>query len=105
MAGLMHARVVSRGSALVAVLVGVPFALMVAAPPAVADVPIDDVCDTTTQGTTITLNENCVTTEALTIPDGFTLNGDGNTITANNPPGRRTPTPGRWSPTPPVPRR
>ena len=39
----------------------------------------------TTNGTTITLNADCETTEALTIPDGFTLNGGGNTITAFDP--------------------
>ncbi len=34
---------------------------------------------------TITLNADCETTEALTIPDGVTLNGGGNTITAFDP--------------------
>ena len=40
----------------------------------------------TTVGTTITLTANCATTQALTIPDGFTLNGGGFTISASNPP-------------------
>ena len=41
---------------------------------------------TTTAGTTITLTANCATTQALTVPDGFTLNGGGFTISASNPP-------------------
>ena len=60
-------------------------ARVMAAPPAAADVPIGSVCDVTTTPTTITLNADCVTTEALTIPNGVTLNGGGNTITAYDP--------------------
>jgi len=77
--------VLARSGALAAALVVAPLAILASAQPAAADVPIDDVCDTTTVGTTITLNVDCLTTDALTIPDGFTLNGNGNTITANDP--------------------
>ena len=86
MAGVTRARVVARASTFAAALVVVPIGLVVvAAPPAAADVPIGSVCDVTTTATTITLNADCETTEALTIPDGVTLNGGGNTITANDP--------------------
>ena len=85
MAGVTRAQVVARAGTLAAALAGLPVAILGAAPPAAADAPIDDVCDTTTVGTTITLNGDCVTTEALTVPDGFTLNGGGNTISAENP--------------------
>ena len=48
----------------------------------------------TTTPTTITLNDDCLTTEAVTIPDGVTLNGGGHTITANDQPRPpETPTP------------
>ena len=86
MAAVTRARGVARAGIIAAALVVVPIGLVVlTAPPAAADVPIGSVCNTTTDGTTITLNADCETTEALTIPDGFTLNGGGNTITAYDP--------------------
>ena len=85
MAGFTRAQVVPRASALAAALVVVPIALGGHAPPAAADVPIGSVCNVTTTPTTITLNADCLTTEALTIPNGVTLNGGGHTITANDP--------------------
>lgn len=39
-----------------------------------------------TVGTVITLTADCATTDNLTIPDGFTLNGAGHTITATDTP-------------------
>lgn len=43
-------------------------------------------CTFTTAGTTMTLDANCTTDATITIPDGFTLDGAGHTITANDPP-------------------
>lgn len=43
-------------------------------------------CVFLTSGTTMTLQGDCTTDETLFIPDGFTLNGDGHTITAVDPP-------------------
>ncbi len=42
-------------------------------------------CVGTTSGTTFTLTADCVTTVPLIMPDGYTLNGAGHTITANDP--------------------
>ncbi|MFJ5925023.1 putative Ig domain-containing protein [Kitasatospora sp. NPDC092948] len=57
-----------------------------AAPASAAVVDIRTVCTaSTTSGTTITLTGDCATTDNLTIPDGFTLNGAGHTITATDP--------------------
>ncbi|HEV8714492.1 MAG TPA: right-handed parallel beta-helix repeat-containing protein [Candidatus Binatia bacterium] len=44
-------------------------------------------CTFTTAGTTRTLDSDCTTDETITIPDGFTLEGGGHTITATDPPG------------------
>ncbi|HYF13201.1 MAG TPA: hypothetical protein VD928_02815 [Candidatus Paceibacterota bacterium] len=44
-------------------------------------------CTFTTVGTTMTLNSDCTTDETILIPQGFTLDGAGNTITAVDPPG------------------
>ena len=41
----------------------------------------------TVTGTTITLTADCDTTVTLTVPDGFTLDGAGHTITAHDPAG------------------
>ena len=67
-----------------AVLAGlvVVFVILVWAPPANA-APITD-CTGTTAGTTFTLTADCETTEPLTIPDGFTLDGAGHTISATD---------------------
>jgi hypothetical protein len=54
-----------------------------AGPASAAD--ITTICtNSSTAGTTITLLGPCSTTEPLTIPDGFTLDGDGNTISATD---------------------
>jgi hypothetical protein len=45
------------------------------------------VCSFTTAGKTMTLNNDCVTTASIQVPDGFTLNGAGHTITAKDPAG------------------
>lgn len=42
-------------------------------------------CTFTTVGTTMYLDGDCVTDETIFIPDGFTLNGNGYTITAVDP--------------------
>jgi len=44
-------------------------------------------CTFTTVGTTMTLDGDCTTDVTISIPDGFTLNGDGYTITAVDPVG------------------
>jgi hypothetical protein len=43
-------------------------------------------CAFTTSGTTMTLTADCITDESIVVPDGFTLDGNGNTITAQDPP-------------------
>src|SRR3989344_9139601 len=42
-------------------------------------------CTFTTVGTTMNLDADCTTDETVTIPDGFTLDGNNHTITAVNP--------------------
>lgn len=42
-------------------------------------------CTFTTSGTTMTLDTDCTTDETLLVPDGFTLDGAHNTITAMDP--------------------
>src|SRR5690349_9308692 len=42
-------------------------------------------CTFTVSGTTMTLNGDCTTTASIIVPDGFTLNGAGHRITANDP--------------------
>jgi hypothetical protein len=42
-------------------------------------------CTFTMVGTTMTLNSNCTTDASIIVPDGFTLDGDGYTITAVDP--------------------
>jgi hypothetical protein len=44
-------------------------------------------CTFTVVGTTMTLNSSCTTDSTLFVPNGFTLNGAGNTITAMDPVG------------------
>lgn len=44
-------------------------------------------CDTSTSGTTITLLGDCTETAPFTVPDGFTLDGAGHTLTAADPDG------------------
>jgi hypothetical protein len=46
---------------------------------------ITGVCAGATSGTTFTLSADCDTTAPLTVPDGFTVNGAGHTITAHDP--------------------
>lgn len=44
-------------------------------------------CATSTVGTTITLLADCTVTSSFVVPNGFTLDGDGHAITANDPVG------------------
>ena len=44
-------------------------------------------CATSTSGTTITLLADCAVTSSFVVPNGFTLDGDGHSITANDPAG------------------
>ena len=48
-------------------------------------VPIDPACAGTTVGATFTLTADCDTTVPLEVPDGFTVDGAGHTITAHDP--------------------
>ena len=43
-------------------------------------------CTFTTVGSTMTLDDDCTTDATILVPNGFTLDGDGNTITAADPP-------------------
>lgn len=52
----------------------------------VYDLEPASVCATSTSGTTITLLADCVVTSSFVIPDGYTLDGDGHSITAVDPP-------------------
>jgi hypothetical protein len=44
-------------------------------------------CTFTTQGNVMRLNADCTTDASIPVPNGFTLNGAGHTITAVDPPG------------------
>lgn len=44
-------------------------------------------CVFSTSGTTMTLVDDCTTDRTIVVPDGFTLDGDGHTITAVDPSG------------------
>jgi parallel beta-helix repeat protein len=44
-------------------------------------------CTFTTSGSTMKLNANCTTDQTILIPNGFTLDGKGHSITAVDPPG------------------
>jgi hypothetical protein len=44
-------------------------------------------CETSTSDTTITLLDDCTETGPFTVPDGFTLDGGGHTLTAADPAG------------------
>jgi hypothetical protein len=77
--------------ALVAAAVAVPAVLpggSVAAAPPFAGGDIRSVCaGTPPSGNTFTLTANCGPTDApITVPDGLTVNGNGHTISATNPP-------------------
>ena len=64
-------------------LIGAPVALVISASPAsAADITV--ACPGTTNGTTFTLSNDCNTTEPLTVPDGFTINGANHTINASD---------------------
>jgi hypothetical protein len=63
----------------------VGFVVIADAGPASATADITSVCtNQTTVGTTITLTADCATTQPLTIPNGFTLDGGGFTISATD---------------------
>jgi len=78
----------ARGS-LSAFLVGalVGAGLVAAALSALGPSPLATSCTFTTVGTTMTLNGDCTTDATITIPDGYTLDGSGQTITAVDPAG------------------
>ena len=42
-------------------------------------------CSFTTVGTTMSLDADCTTDATILVPDGFTLDGEGNAITAVDP--------------------
>lgn len=44
-------------------------------------------CTFTTKGSTMSLNANCTTDSTILVPNGFTLDGKGKTITAVDPAG------------------
>lgn len=44
-------------------------------------------CDFTDTGSSLDLNADCWTTQTIFVPDGYTLNGNGHTITAMDPEG------------------
>ncbi len=75
-----------RAGALILLFASVPLGAVVLAPPAAA-AGITVACAGNTTGSTFTLTANCATTEPLTVPDGFTIDGAGFTITATDPPG------------------
>jgi len=50
-----------------------------------ASVAASAACSFTTVKKTMTLNGNCTTTSSIIVPNGFTLDGAGYTITANDP--------------------
>lgn len=56
---------------------------------AFADGPAEanDMCDFTDTGTTLALNADCTTDHTVLVPDGYTLDGQGNAITAVDPAG------------------
>lgn len=49
--------------------------------------PAATTCSFTTTGSTMELDGDCTTDETILVPDGFTLDGGGHTITAEDPPG------------------
>ncbi|RYP81616.1 hypothetical protein EKO23_23330 [Nocardioides guangzhouensis] len=76
-------RPVRRLGALILLLAAVSLGAMALAPPAgAADITV--ACDGDTTGTTFTLTADCATTEPLTVPDGFTIDGAGFTISATD---------------------
>src|SRR6266446_3527319 len=52
-----------------------------------ASVAASAACSFTTAKKTMTLNGDCITTASINVPNGFTLDGAGHTITANDPAG------------------
>lgn len=69
--------------ALTSVVAATAVLALAAAPPAAAATD----CTFTTADTTMALDGDCTTDTTITIPDGFTLDGQGHTITAVDPPG------------------
>lgn len=66
-------------------LILIAMALIAVVPAGVTDAA--STCTFTTVGTTMTLNADCTTDTTILVPDGYTLDGDGNTITAIDPAG------------------
>jgi hypothetical protein len=51
-----------------------------------SDSSVETACTGTLNGSTFTLTADCDTTAQLTVPDGVTVDGNGHTITAHDPP-------------------
>jgi nitrous oxidase accessory protein NosD len=81
----MYAFRLKRGGALLTAVVAVLLGAVAFLPaPAGGQGPV---CTFTIQGKTMTLDADCVVTSAVVIPDGFTLDGNGHTITGVDPAG------------------
>ena len=79
----VRVRHIHTAAMLAAILIAMT-AFLVAAPPASA-APLETACPAgTLAGTTYTLTADCAVTEPLTVPDGFTLDGGGYTISATD---------------------
>lgn len=65
---------------------GILLALVVVLTVFVSGVGAANTCSFVTSGTTMTLQSDCVTDATLYVPDGYTLHGNGYTITAVDPP-------------------
>src|SRR5438309_258759 len=63
------------------------FAILLASSAFVKPASATTTCVFSTIGTTMTLLANCTTDSTILVPNGFTLDGNGNTITAVDPAG------------------
>lgn len=83
-----HGKMGRKGRGLVAALAVALLTVLstvgLGSPASAAPQDITSVCATSQAGTTITLTSDCATTTTLTVPDGFTLDGGGHTITASD---------------------
>ncbi len=71
----------------VSLWMGLVLAVVIAVPLGLPTASATTTCTFTTSGTTMTLNGDCMTDATIFVPDGFTLDGAGHTITAVDPPG------------------
>jgi len=80
---LYRGDVLRRSAAFLLLVTAVPITVVaLASPAAAADITV--ACPGSTTGTTFTLTADCATTEPLTVPDGFTIDGGGFTISATD---------------------